>query len=549
MASDFVLRGARVYTVDAARSWAEAVAVKDGRIVFVGTTKAAAPWIGPNTKVLDLTGRMVVPGFIDAHVHPISGGIELGQCDLNGLATAEAIFEKVRACDREKPGDGWLVGGGWGLPSFPGGAPTRQQLDALVSARPVFLSAADGHSAWVNTKGLEAAGVTASTSDPKDGRIEREPDGRPAGTLREDAMGLVSRLLPKPDRAERLAGLRRALALLNRNGVTGLQEASAGSGPEGSAARETLETYRDLERRGELTARVAVALGTDPARGPEQVDDLVRLRRDYASPRVRPVAVKIFEDGVIEARTAAMLEPYLDREGQRGEPVFDESRMPPLVERLAREGFNVHVHAIGDRAVRVTLDAMEAARGSEGDTHPRHQLAHLEVIHPDDVPRFRTLGVVANFQPLWAYPDKYITDLTWPALGPERSRWLYPIGSVARSGAVLAFGSDWSVSSLNPLEGIQVAVTRKAPEGEPGEPLLPEEALGLPEALAAYTIGAAYACGFEKETGSIEVGKSADLAVLDRDVFAHPAGEIGKAKVLLTLLEGRAVYEEPAPAR
>ena len=261
---------------------------------------------------------------------------------------------------------------------------------------------------------------------------------------------------------------------------------------------------------------------------------------------VRPLSVKIFADGVIEPRTAAMLEPYLDKPGSRGEPNWSEAALNAIVARLVKEDFNVHVHAIGDRAVRMTLDAMEAARGGEGRRRPRNQIAHLEVIQPQDVPRFRTLGVIANFQPLWAYADSYIRDLTWPGLGEERSRFLYPIGSVARSGAVLAFGSDWSVSSLNPLAGMQVAVTRRGlgAEGD-AAPLLPEEAIDLPTAVAAYTIGAAYAADRETETGSLEVGKFADLVVLSDNVFALPPREIARAKVLLTLLGGRPVWRDP----
>jgi predicted amidohydrolase YtcJ len=293
---------------------------------------------------------------------------------------------------------------------------------------------------------------------------------------------------------------------------------------------------------------VTVSLGTDTARGPEQVDDLVKLRREYMGTLVRPLAAKIFADGVIEPRTAAMLEPYSDRPGNPGEPNWSDAVLHALVARLVKEDFNVHVHAIGDRGVRMTLDAMQAARPGEGARRPRYQIAHLEVVQPSDVPRFRTIGVIANFQPLWAYADSYIRDLTWPALGPERSRYLYPIGSLARSGAVLAFGSDWSVSSLNPLEGIQVAITRKGLAAEDAQvaPLLPEEAIDLETALAAYTIGAAYAADREKETGSLEVGKSADLVVLSENLFAIPPTKIGGTKVLLTLFAGKAVWRDPA---
>ena len=536
--ADLVLSGGAVYTVDAARSWAEAVAIQGGRIVLVGTNRAVQPWIGPGTRVIELDGKMLLPGFQDAHVHPISGGIELGQCNLNGLETQAAILEKMRSYASEHLELPWLVGGGWDLPVFPHANPSKKLLDAIAPQRPVFLSAADGHSAWVNSKALQLAGITAATPDPKDGRIERDPEtGEPSGTLRESATDLVDRLIPEPTAQERFDGLKRALELLNRHGVTAFQEASAG--------RDYLETYREAQQRGELTAKVVVALYADPDKGLDQVDRLIALRREFNSAQIRPVAVKIFEDGVIEAHTAAMLEPYLGQAGQRGEPIWPAERLNEMVARLAREDFNVHIHAIGDRAIRLALDAFAAARRQESARGPRHQIAHLEVIDPADIARFRQLKVIANFQPLWAFADRYITDLTWPVLGPQRSRSIYPIASVARAGGAVAFGSDWSVSSLNPLEGIQVAVTRQSPAGRAGEPMLPEQALDLPAALAAYTIGSAYALGLERETGSIEVGKSADLIVLSANLFTLPPREIDQTKVLLTLLDGKPVYRDP----
>jgi predicted amidohydrolase YtcJ len=536
--ADLVLTGAAVYTVDAARSWAQAVAVRDGKICFVGTEAGAQALVGPGTRVLKLDGRMLLPAFQDAHIHPVSGGVELGQCNLNDLPDARAILDKVSGCAREMAGRSWIVGGGWGLPAFPGGNPTRQALDAVVPDRPVFLSAADGHSAWVNSKALQLAGITAATPDPEDGRIERDASGAPSGTLRESASSLVGRLVPETTDAERLEGLRRALALLNQAGVTGVQEASA--------SRGMLAAYREAERQGWLSARATIALGTDTSRGPEQVDELVALRNQFQGERVRPLAAKIFADGVIEARTAAMLDPYLDRPGQRGEPNLTPEAMKALVRRLAEAGFNVHVHAIGDRAVRITLDAFEAARAVSAGR--RHQIAHLEVIRPEDIARFRPLDVIANFQALWAYADDYIVDLTWPAMAPELHRYIYPIGSLARSGAVLALGSDWSVSSLKPLDAIQVAVTRQALSEPKRPPMLPEEAIDLATALAGYTIGSAYASGLERETGSIEVGKSADLVVLSANLFAVPPSQIAAQRVLLTLLEGRPVHRDPSLA-
>jgi predicted amidohydrolase YtcJ len=544
--ADLVLTGAPVYTMDAARSWAGAVAIRAGRIVFVGTEAGGRSWIGPKTRVLNLAGRMVLPSFQDAHVHPVSGGIELGQCNLHDIDTAEEILAKVRTCATGSTSRPWIVGGGWTLTAFPKGAPTKEPLDAIVADRPVLLDAADGHSAWVNSKALQLAGISARTPDPVGGRIERDPVTKAAtGTLREGAVDLVSRLVAQPTPTERLAGLRRALAYFNELGITAVQEANAGEGAAGAGARTTLEAYREAERRGELTVRVVASLLAEPSRGPEQVDDLVKLRSEFTSARVKPIAAKIFADGVIEPRTAAMLEPYVDSPGWRGEPNFSAERLNPLVARLVEAGFNVHVHAIGDRAVRMTLDAMEAARPKQGDRPLRPQIAHLEVIDPADVPRFRSLGVIANFQPLWAYADDYITDLTVPGIGPERSRFLYPIGSVARSGAVVAFGSDWSVSSANPLEAIEVAMTRQALTEPKRPPLVPEEAIDLPTALAAYTIGSAYALGHETETGSLEVGKAADLVVLSANLFSVPPARIHEQKVLLTLLAGTPVYRSP----
>lgn len=538
--ADLVLRGGAVYTLDAARSWAQAVAVRDGRIAYVGSQRGAEAWIGPATRVVDLRGRLLLPAFQDAHIHPVTSGVELGQCVLAGLETAEAILAKVRACAAERPGPGWLVGSGWELPAFPGGAPTRAALDAVVPDRPAYLEAADGHSVWLNTKGLEQAGYTRDTPDPAGGRIEREADGTPAGTLREAAAFAVRERLPPPSLDERVAGLERAQELLLSLGITAVQEANG--------HREQLEAYREAERRGTLMLRVTVALSTDRARGAEQVDGLMALRREFAGERVRPTAAKIFADGVIEARTAFMLAPYLDRPGERGLPFWDDARLRPLVERLAREDFDVHVHAIGDGAVRQALDAFEAARRVQSARGPRFEIAHLQVIDPADVPRFRQLGVFAVFQPLWAFADRYVTELTWPALGPERSSYMYPLASVARAGGRLAFGSDWSVSSPDPLQGIQVAVTRRATDGRPGEVMQPEERIDLPTALAAYTIGAAAANGLEAETGSIEVGKRADLVVLSDDPFARPPAEIAQVRVLLTLLDGRPAYRDPALA-
>jgi predicted amidohydrolase YtcJ len=532
--ADLVLRGAAVYTVDGARSWAEAVAVSKGRIVFVGADSAAQGWIGPSTNVVDLSGKMVLPAFHDAHVHPVSGGVEALECNLNGLPDQAAILEKIKAYATAHPKLPWIRGGGWDLTVFPEGNPTKTLLDSIVPDRPAYLSASDGHSVWVNSKALALAGVTEATPDPPYGRIERDSAGQPSGTLREDAADLVSKHLPKRSAKEYADGLAEALRIANGFGLTSLVEASA--------SEEDLEAYATLDAQGKLTARVLASLYVDTDKGVSEIPRLVALRTKYGRGRVRTNSVKIFADGVLETRTASVLEPYVGFPNDRGKPNLEPAAFRTLATAFDKEGFQIHVHAIGDRAIRDTFDAFEAARRANGPRDSRHHIAHIELFDPADIPRFRKLGAIANFQPLWANGDEYITELTEPKLGPERSRWLYPIGSVLASGGEFAFGSDWSVSSMNPLEGMEVAVTRRQPIKGPGPAWIPEERIALPDAVAAYTIRGAYLSFSEKETGSIEVGKAADLVVLDRNLFEIPASQIHGAKVLLTLLDGKEVY-------
>jgi predicted amidohydrolase YtcJ len=534
-AADLVfLRGA-IYTVDAARTWVEAVAIKNGRIIFVGPTASAKKFIGKPTRVVDLQGKMVLPAFHDSHVHPVSGGIELGECNLNDATTEAQMVDIIRRFVAAHPQASWIRGGGWQLFVFENANPHKSLLDKISSDKPIYLTAADGHSAWVNSKALQIAGITRDTPNPTNGRIERDPrNGEPTGTLREDASGLVGKFLPKYAKPERLEGLRRALKMANRFGITSLQDASVDE--------DELEIYAELDRRGELTARVVAAMYADPDEGLKQIPRLKQWRRKYQSKNLRVTSVKIFADGVIEPHTAALIEPYVGLNGERGKPNWEADDLNKMVVALDREGFQVHIHAIGDRAVRMALDAFEQARKANGARDLRHHIAHLELIHPQDIPRFRELNVIANFQPLWAYADPYITKLTEPFLGAERSRWLYPIGSVARTGAVVAMGSDWSVSSMNPLDAMQVAVTRRGLEDGEGAAWHSEELIDLQTAIAGYTTSGAYVNFEDRQSGSIEVGKKADLIVLDKNLFAIPRSEIHKTKVVMTLLEGKEVF-------
>jgi predicted amidohydrolase YtcJ len=534
-AADLVFRHADVYTMDAARSWANAVAVRDGRIVYVGSDSLPSGLIGEHTEVVDLRGRMVLPGFHDGHVHPISSGIELGECTLDDLTTAQAMVDSVRACAQSQSGGPWVRGGGWQLPVFKDANPSKQLLDQAVPDRPAILYAADGHSAWVNSKALELAGITKQTRDPSNGRIERDPrTGEPSGTLREDAIGLVARIVPRRTDQELAAGLARAQKLANRFGITTIFSAATDEAD--------LRAYSEAEKKGALTLRVIAAIHLGDPLHDSMLPRIRELRTRFAGPRVHPAAVKLFVDGVIESRTAALLEPYLDRRGDSGRPVYDPGALKDLAVALDGNGLQIHVHAIGDRAVRMTLDAFAYTRTRNGAHDARHSITHLQLIDPDDVPRFRDLGVVANFQALWANGDEYLTELTEPALGPKRSRWLYPIASVVRSGAVVSGGSDWSVSSLNPLDAIETGITHRPPGDTEQSVWNPAERVDLPTMLAMYTINAAYANHMDRETGSIEIGKLADLIVLERNLFEIPPEEIHAVRVLRTVLEGRTVF-------
>ena len=550
-AADLLFVNGAVYTVDAARRWAEAVAVRDGRIVALGTSDDLVELRGSSTEVVELGGRMLVPGFQDAHVHPINAGLEELRCDLSQDHGLEAYLDRIRAYVSSHPTASWILGGGWSVDVFPGGNPRAETLDGLVSDRPAFLPNRDGHGAWVNSRTLELAGITRDTPDPYDGRIERDADGTPTGSLHEGAMDLVVPLVPEPTHGEMIDGLLTAQSYLHSLGITAWQDALVDSHQWGWNLPAYIETARD----GRLTARVVGALWWERHRGEEQIEELINKRaRAQGLDRFRATSVKIMQDGVIENFTAAMIDPYVAAEGvttdHRGPSLVEPEALKVAVTRLDAEGFQVHFHSIGDRSVREALDAIEAARRVNGPNDHRHHISHIEVIHPDDIPRFRTLTVVANAQPLWAMHEGQMDDLTIPFLGEPRWRWVYPFASLVRAGAMLAMGSDWPVSSPDPIEQIHVAVNRAAaPNYAYGngndKVFLPEQRLDLPTALAAFTMGSAYVNHLEGETGSVEIGKAADLAVIDRDLFAIPAEEIASARVEQTFVDGRRVYAAP----
>ena len=542
---DLIFTGGTVFTPAAAQPALTSVAVRDGMIVAVGGDEVR-DLAASSTEVVDLAGGFLLPGFQDAHVHPVEGGLERMRCNLSELRTREEYLAAIRAYAEGHPDAEWITGGGWAMAAFPGGTPTAADLDAVVPDRPVYLPNRDHHGAWVNSRTLEIAGIDASTADPSDGRVERDADGRPTGTLHEGAMNLVTRHLPADTADELVESLLEAQRYLHSLGITAWQDAIVGVY---SSINDASDAYLALASDGRLTAKVVGALWWQRDRGTEQVADLVEKRARLTAGRFRATSVKIMQDGVCENFTAHMLTPYGDGRGgltdNSGFPFVDPLALRDHVTALDREGFQVHVHAIGDAAVRETLDAFEAARdanGVDGFASHRHHIAHIQVIHPDDVPRFGTLGVGANMQALWAAYEPQMTDLTIPFLGPERSGWQYPFGDLARSGAPLAMGSDWPVSTPDPLQAIHVAVNRTLhdAEGEDRRPFLPDQAIDVVTALTAYTAGTARLNHLD-DTGTIDVGKRADLTVLDRDVRQTP-DDIAGTRVVATYVDGHQVF-------
>jgi predicted amidohydrolase YtcJ len=539
--ADLVITGADVYTMDAARRWAGAAVIVGDRIVAVGTEPQVRERFPDAKEVLHLPGRMVLPAFQDSHVHPPFAGRYRLHVSLHDLPGVEAYRDSIASYARQHPNEPWIFGGGWLMAHFPGGTPTKDLLDDIVPDRPVFLLNRDVHGAWVNSKALEVGHITRETPDPWDGRIERDADGEPTGTLHEGAAySFADEHIPEPPRKEWERAILSAQEHLHALGITGWQDAWVTPATE--------EAYRSLAERGDLTARVVAALWWDRHRGRDQVEELTARRDRGPTGTFHPTTVKIMVDGVLENHTGAMLRPYCDAAGHEtdvsGIDYVPREQLVEAVTDLDARGFQVHMHAIGDRAVRHALDACEAVRAANGVRDARHHIAHLQVVDPADVPRFRELGVVANCQPYWAQHDAQMDELTVPFLGPARAPLQYPFASLHRAGAALAFGSDWSVSTANPLEEMEVAIRRADPSTREALPFLPDQRLTLPLALAAFTKGAARV-NHDDEAGSIEEGNRADLVVLDRNVFEAPDARLADASVELTIAAGRVVHARP----
>ena len=539
--ADLLFTAGRVWTGASDDRPVEAVAVRAGRIVAVGSEADLSGQRGPRTETVHIGDGLLLPAFQDAHCHPLWGGLATMACDLSASDSPEAWLEDVAAYAQEHPTLALISGEGWDPYPFPGNWPDRRLLDQVVPDRPVVLVSRDGHSTWANTAALRAAGIGRDTPDLAGGHIRRDGDGEATGVFHEAAKALVERLIPEPDMEQRTEGLRRGQAYLHRLGIAAWLDAIVD--PVGES------TYLDMARRGELTGRAVLALRWDPERGPEQLEELVARRaaiEAHGFEHLRPTAIKLFVDGVIESSTASLLQPYEDGSATdgdaRGASIYPAAALRDICVAVDAAGFDVQAHAIGDRAVREALDALEAARMTNGRRDARHAIAHLELVDAQDIPRFAGLDAIADCQPLWAVHDA-TDNILGPRLGSDRLERRYPFGRLRDASAPLAMGSDWNVSTADPLQIMHVAVSR-TPADTPDAPPLgpPSERLRLEEALRAYTWGSARVHRLEHETGTIEVGKAADLVLLDVDPFA-PGARLPDSRVRLTMVDGQVVYE------
>jgi predicted amidohydrolase YtcJ len=539
---DLMVVNGRVFTADGSGDLAEAVAVQGNRIVRVGRNRDVLRLRRPQTEVIDAGGQAVLPGFNDAHLHFLSGGLGLTQINLLEATTIAAIRDTVAAWAAQHPESDWVRGRGWYYQPFAGGLPTRQLLDEIVPDRPAYLTAYDGHTGWANSLALERAGITRGTPDPVNGIIERDPrTGEPTGVLKETAMGLMTRVLPDPTHDERLQALRGAIQQAHRLGVTSVQNAS------GSA--EEFALYDELRRSGELGVRVYSALSVGPEVSRSDFDRFDALREQYADdPWFKTGMIKLVLDGVIEGHTGAMLAPYANRPDTVGEPRFSQARLNEVVAELDRRSWQVMIHAIGDGAVRMALDAFAHAAevNAEPERGRRHRIEHIETIDPADIPRFAELGVAASYQPHHGLPSPDGEDVWSRNIGPERASRGWIFATLHRAGARLVFGSDWPVVSLDPRPGLHVAVNRTTLEGEPEGGAPPEERIDLGTAIEAYTREGAWASFDDQRKGTISEDMLADMVILSANIFDLPSTSLLDTQVDVTILDGKVVYRRDA---
>jgi predicted amidohydrolase YtcJ len=541
-AVDVIVINGKVYAADGGADLAEAVAIRGNKVIRVGSNREIQRLKRAQTVVVDARGGAVMPGFIDAHAHLISGGLSLDQISLGDAATVDEIKDTIRVWSEAHPERAWITGRGWYYQPFNGAMPTRQMLDALVPDRPAYLIAYDGHTGWANTKALKAAGITRRTKSPANGAIVKDSHGEPTGALKEAAMALMTAAAPKPTEEDRLAAARAAIDEAHRFGITSVQDAGGAAGD--------LDLFDRLRKRQELTLRVYQALRADATLTEANLDELEQVRTRFADdPVLKTGAIKLIADGVIESHTAAMLEPYANRPAIKGDARFTPEQLNKVVAMLDKRGWQIMTHAIGDAAVRMTLDAYQSAAKANPapERGRRHRIEHIETIDPADVPRFGKLGAVASFQPVHATPSPTPGDVWSVNIGEARASRGWMWNSIARSGGRLAFGSDWPVMTLDPLKGLHVAVTRATQDGLPEGGWIPSERLTLRRAIDAYTRDAAWASFDELRKGVLARDMLADIVVLTDDIFSGPASRLTTTEVAVTIVDGKVVYRRDPP--
>ncbi len=538
--ADLVIVNANVFPADGSERFAEALAIRGNQIVAVGPKDSMALFISPRTRVIDARGAAVTPGFDDAHVHFLEGSLSLDNVNLLEAGTLAQIREKIRGFAAANPAKSWILGRGWLYGAFPGGMPTRQELDALVPDRPAAMSCYDGHTLWVNSRALALAGITKHTPDPPNGSIVHDPKtGEPTGALKEAAQSLVDGVIPQPTRAEKLEALRRGVTESHRYGVTSIQEAGVSA--------EDLTLFDTLSATGAFPLRAYIALNVDSGWTEQDANRLDALRRTHHdTPTLKLGMIKLYADGVIEARTAYMLEPYTNQ-ATTGNPEMTPAEMARIVRMMDARGWQVEIHAIGDAGIRMGLDAyaQAAAANPAPPRGRRHRLEHVEDVSAADIARFGRLGVIASMQPFHASPNQNVLDVWAVNVGPERASRGWAWKSIRDAGGHLAFGTDWPVVGIDPRPGIHTALTRQTMQGLPAGGFNPGQRLPLTTVIETYTAGSAYASFDESRVGTLKVGMLADVVLWSNDIFALPVDRVKDATVAMTIFDGRVVYQHP----
>lgn len=534
--ADVIVVNGKIRTMEAGQATAEALAIKDGRILAVGRSSEIENLVGPSTERIDACGNLVLPGFQDAHIHyQLSSADLYHSADLSGAHNLDDLLATIKIYAEQQPGKAWIRGQGYSSAEFTSDMLTKEALDSVTGGRPAFMIASDYHNGWANSAAFALAGVTPGSPEPTNGYYLRLPDGSPKGDIIEDAIWAMNAVAPGYSKADYLAGMAYYSNVFNSYGITAVLDAMT--------PRGYLENYQELSDRGELNLRVSATSKIFAHKGlEEQLEELKDLRRTYNGDRVSLYSAKFFLDGVAENGTAVFIEPRCD-DGKNAELMFGQEQIDTYFAAFDKEKFNLHVHTIGDGATRAALDGFEYARRQNGTWDSRHQCAHLQVVDEADVKRFADLGAVGNFQTLWAQPEDPLDRIMTGILGPKRSERIYPIGDFVREGVTCALGSDWGVSTFDPFKIMQTAVTRQksgADETSPAQ--TPQHRIDIETAVKGYTINAAYAAWRDDVTGSLTAGKYADLIVLDQDLFSISPYDIEKTQVLLTLLEGKEVF-------